>query len=152
MNDECKITVDWLGIKEKYAEVGIDISDIFMPRDGSLTIMYDDHCHGSGCIDSIRPLEYEHEQEIKELKKKLEEAEHANEIMQADSKAMAEGLVRRDDKIKALEAEVAELSAQIEYCKKNGIWAEMPNTTDVVAKQCVSNSCKCAKMKMILPH
>ncbi len=126
MNDDYKITVDWSSIKDQYIDAGIDISPLIMPRDESLMIKCDDGCYDSICAASTRSWEYEHESEIKELKQKLEEAEHANEIMRTDSKAMAEGLVRREDKIKALEAEVAELKAMIEYCKTNGVWAEMP--------------------------
>lgn len=125
MNDDYKITVDWSNIKDQYIDAGIDISPLIMPRDEALTIKCDDHCYDNICA-TTRSQEYEHESEMKELKQKLEEAEHANEIMRTDSKAMAEGLVRRDDKIKALEAEVAELKAMIEYCKKNGVWTEMP--------------------------
>ena len=126
MNDDYKITVDWSSIKEQYADAGIDISKMLMPCDESLMIKCDDHCYDDICAAPTKSWEYGYEAEIKELKQKLEEAEHANEIMRTDSKAMAEGLVRRDDKIKALEAEVAELKAMIEYCKKNGVWAEMP--------------------------
>ena len=126
MNDDYKITVDWSNIKDQYIDAGIDISPLIMPRDESLMIKCDDHCYDSICTAATRSYVDEHKAEIKELKQKLEEAEHANEIMRTDSKAMAEGLVRRDDKIKALEAEVAELKAMIEYCKENGIWAEMP--------------------------
>lgn len=124
MNDDYKITVDWSSIKDQYADAGIDISSLIMPRDESLMIKYDDRCYDNIC--ATRSYDDEYKEEIKELKQKLEEAEHANEIMRTDSKAMAEGLVRRDDKIKSLEAEVAELKAMIEYCKKNGVWAEMP--------------------------
>lgn len=127
MNDDYKITVDWSSIKDQYAGAGIDISSLIMPNDASLTIKCDDRCYDSICTTaSTKSWEYEHKSEMKELKQKLEEAEHANEIMRTDSKAMAEGLVRRDDKIKTLEAEVAELKAMIEYCKKNGVWTEMP--------------------------
>lgn len=125
MNDDYKITVDWSNIKDQYIDAGIDISPLIMPRDESLTIKCDDGCYDSICAAS-RSYDDEYKAEIKELKQKLEEAEHANEIMRTDSKAMAEGLVQREDKIKALEAEVAELKAMIEYCKKNGVWAEMP--------------------------
>jgi len=125
MNDDYKITVDWSNIKDQYAEAGINISDMLMPNDASLTIKCNDRCYDDICA-TTRSWEYGYESEMKELKQKLEEAEHANEIMRTDSKAMAEGLVRRDDKIKALEAEVAELKAMIEYCKKNGVWTEMP--------------------------
>lgn len=130
MNDDYKIIVDWFGIKEKYAEAGIDISDMLMPRDESLMIKCNDRCYDDICV-TTRSYDDEYKAEIKELKQKLEEAEHANEIMRTDNKAMAEGLVRRDDKIKALEAENNKLKAKIEehveaidYCKRNGIWAE----------------------------
>lgn len=126
MNDDYKITVDWSSIKDQYIGAGIDISEMLMPSDESLMIKCDDHCYDSICTTSTKSWEYAHESEMKELKQKLEEAEHANEIMRTDSKAMAEGLVRGSIKIKTLEAEVAELKTMIEYCKKNGVWAEMP--------------------------
>lgn len=126
MNDDYKITVDWSSIKDQYIDAGIDISPLIMPRDESLMIKCDNHCCDDICTSTTRSWEYGYESEIKELKQKLEEAEHANEIMRTDSKAMAEGLAMRDGRIKALEAEVAELKAMIEYCKKNGVWAEMP--------------------------
>ena len=91
---------------------------------------YSDICAASykSCSD--------YESEIDKLKQPLKEAEKANDIMRTDSKAMAEGLVIRENKIKELEAENSKLKAKIEelveaieYCKRNGIWAECTSSS-----------------------
>jgi len=88
---------------------------------------YSDICAASykSCSD--------YESEIDKLKQQLKEAEEANDIMRTNSKAMAEDLASRENKIKELEAENSKLKAKIEelveaidYCKRNGIWADKP--------------------------
>lgn len=131
-----KLAFDWDKIAEEYKELmpAIDINQIAMT--GS-------YCGVSSDLDldhtSIIAYKNNRDEicsmsdssaEFGEIKRRLEKLEEANDIMRTDSKAMAEGLVIRENKIKELEAENSKLKAKIEelvdaieYCKKNGIWA-----------------------------
>ena len=132
-----KLAFDWDKIAEEYKELmpAIDINQIAMTGSycgissdlDHVSTISDRNIHGEICSVSDSSLEFE------EIKRRLEKLEEANDIMRTDSKAMAEGLVIRENKIKELEAENSKLKAKIEelvdaieYCKKNGIWAEMP--------------------------
>ena len=145
MNDDFKITFDWSNIKDMYTDAGSDISPMIMSDNSMYTTIQcnpnvDAICATSTTVSSCT-------EEINELKKRLDDIEKANDYMRTDCKAIAEGLARREDKIKELEAENKELKlkiedtntalenerhindvllAQIEYCKKNGVWADKP--------------------------
>ena len=132
-----KLAFDWDKIAEEYKELmpAIDINQIAMT--GS-------YCGVSSDLDldHTSMIAYKNNRdeicsmsdssaEFREIKRRLEKLEEANDIMRTDSKAMAEGLVIRENKIKELEVENSKLKAKIEelvdaieYCKKNGIWAE----------------------------
>ena len=131
-----KLAFDWDKIAEEYKELmpAIDINQIAMT--GS-------YCGISSDLDHTSMIAYRNNRdeicsvsdssvEFEEIKRRLEKLEEANDIMRTDSKAMAEGLVIRENKIKELEAENSKLKAKIEelvdaikYCKKNGVWAEL---------------------------
>ena len=127
-----KLVFDW----DKIAD---DINKIAMPMPSyyngisyaydldSINIQADRNIRNEICSVSNNAAEFE------EIKCRLEELEKANDIMRTDSKAMTEGLVIRENKIKELEVEnsklkekIEELVDAIEYCKKNGIWAYRP--------------------------
>ena len=95
MNDDYKITADWVGIKEKYAEAGIDISDLLVPND-ICTIAYDNSADYSSICSAPNISWHDYETKIDELEQKLKQKED----------------------------EVIKLKEMIEYCKHNGIWIE----------------------------
>ena len=125
-----KLAFDWSKITDEYKKLmpSIDINQIITTDSccgisySAYKSSYDRNCSASN--DSA---------EVEEIKHRLEKLEDANGIMRTDCKAMAEGFVIRENKIKELEAEnnklkekIEELVEAIEYCKKNGIWADKP--------------------------
>lgn len=131
-DQKLKLSFDWSDIKKEDLE-SIRISDLFVPMnendvitcDRLVTCDYSDICATSykSCSD--------YESEIDKLKQQLKEAEEANDNMRTDNKAMVDGIILRENRIKELDAENSKLKAKIEelveaidYCKRNGIWAE----------------------------
>ena len=140
-DQKLKLSFDWSDIKKEDLE-SIRISDPFVPMNENSVIACDRlvTCDYKSDYSDICAASYkscsDYESEIDKLKQPLKEAEKANDIMRTDSKAMAEGLVIRENKIKELEAENSKLKAKIEelveaieYCKRNGIWAECTSSS-----------------------
>ena len=125
-----KLAFDWSNITEEYKKLmpSIDINQI-ITTDSCCGISYNAYRNSYDRNCSVS----NYSAEVEEIKHRLEKLEEANGIIKTDCKAMAEGLVIRENKIKELEAEnnklkekIEDLVEAIEYCKKNGIWTDKP--------------------------
>lgn len=132
-----KLAVDWNKLAEEYKELmpSIDINQIatgsycgasYAYDLDSANIQADRSIYDDGiCSVPNNAIEFE------EIKHRLEKLEEANDSMRTDNKAMVDGIILRENRIKELDAENSKLKAKIEelveaidYCKRNGIWAE----------------------------
>lgn len=137
-DQKLKLSFDWSNIKKEDLE-SIHISDLFVPMNENDVITCDRliTCDYKSDYSDICATSYkscsDYESEIDKLKQQLKEAEEANDSMRTDNKAMVDGIILRENRIKELDAEnsklkekIEELVEAIEYCKKNGIWADKP--------------------------
>lgn len=137
-NQKLKLSFDWSNIKKEDLE-SIHISDLFVPMNENHVITCDSlvTCDYKSDYSDICATSYkscsDYESEIDKLKQQLKEVEEANDSMRTDNKAMVDGIILRENRIKELDAENSKLKAKIEelveaieYCKKNGIWADKP--------------------------
>jgi vacuolar-type H+-ATPase subunit I/STV1 len=132
------LSFDWSDIKKEDLSP-IHISDLFVPINENDVITYNglvacDHKsdYSDICTASYKSCS-DYESEIDKLKLQLKEAEEANDSMRTDNKAMVDSIIMHENRIKELDAEnsrlkekIEELVEAIEYCKKNGIWADKP--------------------------
>lgn len=144
-DQKLKLSFDWSDIKKEDLDAVISpirISDLFVPMNENDVITCSgliacDHKsdYSDICATSYKSCS-DYESEIDKLKQQLKEAEEANDNMRTDNKAMVDGIILRENRIKELDAEnsrlkekIEELVEAIEYCKKNGIWAECTSSS-----------------------